>query len=80
MSLTQEVSLYASYASMECYILQWFYNAFSLVFGAPGYPDYYNVCKTVHEILLVNQKLQNFLMVWNFEVMYDQYLTKINSR
>jgi hypothetical protein len=26
----------------------------------------------VHEILFVNQKLQNILIVWNFEVMYDQ--------
>ena len=38
------------------------------------------VYKTVHEMLLVGQKLQNIMIVWNFEVMCDQYLTNIKSR
>jgi len=38
------------------------------------------VYKAVHEIYFVSQKLQNIFITWNFEVMYDQYLTNIKSR
>jgi hypothetical protein len=61
-SLTQEVRLYASYASMNCYILQWFYNAFSLVFGAPGYPV------TTVELSSFHTRLEVMFMIFTASV------------